>query len=165
MNDAQKQTWLEELYLRYRTKVFRLCLVILRETHTAEDAMQEVYLKARQSRRLPPKEKELTWLLTIARNTAYDLLRKQKREVSMEQEEIARLLDETAPVQPESSLEYLSLLEGLNSLDRDIVSLHIVGGLTHRETAALLRMTVHSVKKRYERAIQTLRKRYEEESL
>lgn len=53
--------------------------------------------------------------------------------------------------------EYLELISSLDEKEQEIVTLKIVGGLTHREIAKAMGMTEHAVKKRYERAIQKLR--------
>lgn len=158
----QNQEWVEKLYLRYKTDVYRLCLVILQDSYGAEDVTQETFCKAQRSGR-PAPGKEKAWLLKIARNGAYDWLRKRKREVSLEPGVLAQAMEHKNPLPMESQLEYLELIRGLPPLERDIVTLHIVDGLTHKEIAGLLHMTVHSEKKRYERAIAALRQDYKEE--
>ncbi len=67
-----------ELYDRTSGKLLGVCLRILRERSAAEDALQDAYVKVwkhadrYQANGLSP----MTWLITIARNTAIDRLRK-----------------------------------------------------------------------------------------
>ena len=56
----------------------------------------------------------------------------------------------------------MEMMKYLNETDREIVSLKIIAGLTHREIAKILHMTTGSVKKRYERALSKLKVKYEE---
>lgn len=147
-----KAQWVEGLYNAHATEVYRLALVILRDVHLAEDVLQETFLKVYQTSAPPRPGKERAWLLAVARNSAYDELRRRRRETGPEP-----LGEEPAP-----AWEYIDLLEGLSELERDIVSLHILGGLKHREVAALLGLTVHGEKKRYERALSKLRREMEE---
>ena len=118
--------------------------------------MQDTFLKAWRSRTNAPKGAEKAWLFRIARNTAYDLLRKDGRECSLE------LVAEQAGESAMSARELIALIDGLKKPDCDIVRLKILGGLTHSEIAQVLHMSVHSVKKRYERSIHALRLVYEE---
>ena len=118
--------------------------------------MQDTFLKAWSSRTNAPKGAEKAWLFRIARNTAYDLLRKDGRECSLD------LVAEQAGESAMSARELIVLIDGLKKPDCDIVRLKILGGLTHSEIAQVLHMSVHSVKKRYERSIHTLRQVYEE---
>ena len=50
-----------------------------------------------------------------------------------------------------------ALLEGLEETERQIVVLHALGGLKHRETAALLELPLGTVLARYSRAVKKLR--------
>lgn len=72
---------LSQLYDRTAAKLFGICLGILKEREAAEDAMQEAFVKIwrnagrYQVNGLSP----MTWLITIARNTAIDALRARQR--------------------------------------------------------------------------------------
>jgi len=53
------------------------------------------------------------------------------------------------------------MIASLSPKDREIVTLKIVGGLTHREIGAVLGITAKAAQKRYERAIAALRDKEE----
>lgn len=149
MNKETVYNW----YGLYGTGIFRFALSILREPQLAEDVLQETFLRLLSSKRLPDPGSEQAWLYRVARNLCYDILRRKKRET----EEPAAV---SAP--PEQSWEFIELISPLNETEREIVSLKFIGGLSHREIAKITGSTVHSTKKRYERAIQKLRKEMEE---
>ena len=71
----------EELYDRVSAKLFGVCLRVLNKRAAAEDAMQDTFVKIwknagrYQANGLSP----MTWLITIARNTAIDRLRARKK--------------------------------------------------------------------------------------
>lgn len=156
--------WLERTYEERKQELFRFLYVILGEKQAAEDALQETFLKAYLHRsRYIEMQQEKAWLFQIARNTAYDMLRKRRREFPIEKEEIEDVL-ERASVQEElhENLIYMEMMAELKDVEREIVSLKIIAGLTHKEIASVLRMTTGSVKKRYERALAKLKAKYEE---
>jgi RNA polymerase sigma-70 factor (ECF subfamily) len=67
----------EALLARHRTGVFNFCLRMLGERTSAEDAMQEVFLRlVRGAKDWERQAKFTTWLYTIARNHCIDALRK-----------------------------------------------------------------------------------------
>ena len=72
---------LGSLYDRVAPKLFGICLRVLKDRAAAEDALQEAFMKIWKnadryaSNGLSP----MTWLITIARNTAIDALRVKKR--------------------------------------------------------------------------------------
>lgn len=72
------------LYAATSAKLYGICLRILQDRGLAEDALQEVYVKIwrRADAYQPGRVRPMTWLITIARNHAIDLLRKRRRAAS-----------------------------------------------------------------------------------
>ena len=143
MYRAMVQQW----YDQYKTGIFRFALSILKDAQLAEDVLQEVFLRLLTGKYTVEPGREKAWLYRVARNCCYDILRKRKRE-QPEQE---------GAVRDESGYGYMELISTLGQAEQEIVTLKIVGGLTHREIAKTMGMTEHAVKKRYERSIQKLR--------
>jgi len=59
-------------------------------------------------------------------------------------------------------LLYIEMLVDLKEIEREIISLKIVAGLTHKEIAKIFHMTAGGVKKRYKRALEKLKLKYKE---
>ena len=141
MNPDLVQQWYEQ----YKTGLFRFALSILKDSHLAEDVLQETFVKLLSGKYLVQEGKQQAWLYKVARNLSYDLLRKR----DWETEQVA--------VQCRESYDYIDLIAGLDITEREIVTLKIIGGLTHKEIAKVMGITVHAAKKRYERIIRKLR--------
>lgn len=139
-------------YEQYRTGIYRFALSILKDAHLAEDVLQDVFLRLLSGKGMPDPGKEQAYLYRVARNICYDILRKRKRET----EEASN-----APAPAENTWEFLELIAPLPPKEQEIVSLKIIGGLTHKEIAHVLGITTAGAKKRYERAIAKLRKEME----
>ena len=136
-----------ELYEQYKTGIFRFALSILKETQLAEDVLQETFLRLLSGKVSPAPGKEQAYLYRMARNICYDILRKRKRETEESQNQPA----------PADSWEFLELIAPLSPKEQEIISLKIIGGLTHAEIAKVIGTTTAGAKKRYERAIEKLR--------
>lgn len=144
MDMEQVRGWYEQ----HRVGIYRFALSILKEPDAAEDVLQETFLRLLQSGSLKFEPgMERAWLYKVARNLCHDHLRRRKRETQPP--------DQTAGKAGE--LEFIELTAPLKETEREIVSLKILGNLTHREIAAVLHLTEHGTKKRYERAIKKLR--------
>ena len=77
---------LEELFLLYGKKVFRLALAILNDRFLSEDVVQETFLRVQQNAKSYQfRNSEREWIMTIAHNTAIDILRKRKKEIVQEE--------------------------------------------------------------------------------
>lgn len=155
---------LEELFLLYKEKVFRMALAILGDRFLAEDVVQETFLRVQQhAKSYQFKNSEREWIMTIAHHIAIDILRKRKKEILQEEPEILNQREiPDAVIDCDSDIGFLQLIEPLNELDKQIVSLHLISELKHREIAHILNMSVSAVKKRYERAIKRIAHEMEE---
>ena len=69
------------LYSATSAKLFGICLRILKDRAMAEDALQDIYVKIwkRADAYQPGRVQPMTWLITIARNTAIDRLRATRK--------------------------------------------------------------------------------------
>src|SRR5436305_12701769 len=80
----------ERLYVATRAKLFGVVLRILRRQDRAEEVMQEAYVKIWTSAGQfnPALSSPITWMVSIARNRAIDVVRK-RTEASIEDEPAA----------------------------------------------------------------------------
>lgn len=157
--------WLEQIYEERKQELFRFLYIVLGDKQSAEDALQDTFLKAYLHRsKYIEMQQGKAWLYQIARNTAYDTLRKRRREFPIEKEQLNDVVEKDAYHEDvHEHLVYMEMIAELNEIEREIVSLKIIAGLTHREIARVLHMTTGSVKKRYERALNKLRVNYKED--
>lgn len=74
---------LRQFYRRYADEIYLYLYSLCKSRETAEDLMQEVFLKALLS--LPDQNENLrAWLYKVARNACFNELRNRKRELQSE---------------------------------------------------------------------------------
>lgn len=151
------------LYSLTRGAVYALALSLLRDAHEAQDVAQDVYVKVWESApAYRPQGSPMAWLLTVARNMARSRLRRSGRQVDLD-EEAWRAIPAAAP-----DVEDRQLLQGalarLGEEEREIVLLHAVTGLKHREIAQLLELPLSTVLSKYHRGLKKLRAQMKGES-
>ncbi len=162
LNDRQA---FAQLYELTSAKLNGVILRILGREAWAQDCLQEVYIKiwnmAGDYR--PYVALPMTWMMTIARNQALDLLRRHRREL---------LSDEPAKMEQETDIELLPMerlqrddagrmlqrcLQKLQEQQRQIIALAYFRGLTHDELARQTGTPLGTIKTWIRRGLEQLR--------
>ena len=145
---------LEKLYRATGTAVYAYALSITKSPQDAEDVLQDCYISIwRSAGGYRSQEKAMAWIMTITRNLCYKHLQKQKRYLSLENNDFWGKTD----ADPEERLLVRQCMTVLTEEERQIVILHAVAGCRHREIAQMLQLKTGTVLSKYHRAIQKLR--------
>lgn len=149
---------LGRLYELTKDTVYGYALSILKNPHGAEDVMQETFVRAHQyAPRYVSQGKPSAWLLRIARNLALMRLREEKNTVSMSPEDWMEEFADRPDFTHRDAETLSALLDVLSGEEREIVTLHALTGLKHREIAEILELAVPTVLSKYHRALKKLR--------
>jgi RNA polymerase sigma-70 factor (ECF subfamily) len=152
---------------RYRDRVYRLAYHMLWNEHEADDAAQEVFVRAYcHLDKFRGDSNFFTWLYRIAKNVVYTQAKKagRRREI-YQQVHQEHTLRGTAALSPEVSAERSEMMNrvyaGLRSLDprlQEVLVLREIEGLDNDEVARVLEVPLGTVKSRLFRAQENLRK-------
>jgi RNA polymerase sigma-70 factor (ECF subfamily) len=157
------------LYEATSAKLFAFALRILNKRELAEEALQESFVNiwnnasSYQSSLAAP----MTWMTTIVRNKAFDLLRRLDNTVEIDADtfdkEVMDALESTSPT-PIEALQMsgdakalarcLSKLEGLH---RQAIALAFYHDLSHSEVAEQMKLPIGTVKTWIRRGLERLR--------
>lgn len=153
----------EPLVRRHEARVRTLCVGLLQDATEADDAAQEVFLKAyRALGRFRNESSFSTWLHRIAHNHCLDVFKARKRRSA---ESLDALLEKGDGVladrsdgapSPGAALEARQALAGLSSEYQTVLVLREAQGFDYAEIARITGVTVDSVKARLRRARQAL---------
>lgn len=165
--DGDEQAF-ERLYAATSSQLYALLLRILRNPERAQDALQDAYIRVwkKADSYSPERGAPLTWLLSIARYRALDLLRRKRPEVAMPEEPdmLATLLEDQQSLSPlaenenQQSLDAVrTCLKTLQAQQRDSVLLAYYEGLTHQELAERMDAPLGTVKSWIRRGLMRLR--------
>ena len=149
---------LGRLYELTREAVYGYALSILKNAHDAEDVMQETYVRAHLgAAQYKAEGKPTAWLMRIARNLALMKLREGKRTIAMSPEDWMETFADRPDFTHEDAITVSMLMDALSDEEREIVSLHALAGLKHREIAAMLDLALPTVLSKYHRALKKLK--------
>jgi RNA polymerase sigma-70 factor, ECF subfamily len=157
----------ESLYRRYWRSVYVWCLRMTGDVPDAEDLTQEVFLQVyRKVASFCGEAAFGTWLYKVAMNVTRMQFRKRRIETTslnylLELDECTGGLELPIRSHPPSlPLQRITLARALSSLSqtrRNVVLLHDVQGLTHREIAHDLRVSISASKSQLHQAHRRLR--------
>lgn len=154
---------LVQFYQQTRPAVYGFALSILKNPQDAEDVLHDAFLQVwNAAPQYRPQGKAMAWLLTIVRNLAMDQLRRQKHVEPLAWEDWQTQLAAVPAVSAEDRMALAGLLTALEDQERQIVTLHALTGLKHREIAALLGLPLPTVLSKYSRALKKLRLAWKE---
>ena len=166
----------EELYDRYVRGCFGLAMKIVREPTTAEEVVQDVFMKlwSRPGTFSPERGRFSGWLLTLVHNRSVDKLRRLKAgaagpvlplDGAMDADlSLADVLADTAATPydrawtEEQGRIVREAIQSLPHPQREAIVLAYFGGLTQKEIAERLEEPLGTVKTRTRAALQQLRR-------
>ena len=152
-----------QIVSEYQTQLRRLCCVLLKDVHLAEDAVQETFLKAYRSMSQFRNEScERTWLTRIAVNTCRDMLKSRWFRHIDRSVKIEDLPEPETSADPEDTGLYETVLR-LPAKQREVVLLYFYQNMTMQEVSDILQISVSNVSRRLESARKALRKQLEED--
>ncbi len=157
------------LYERYGNLVYSTCLRVVRDTHIAEDMVQEIFLRIwrKPDSFTPQRGRFVTWLTSVTRNRAVDEVRSRNRRfrhetASPEEQEwdipAAETNDPalTAELSDQRRL-ILTAMADLPEEQRLVIQMAYFGGLTQQEISDRLSQPLGTVKTRIRLGMQKLR--------
>ena len=148
---------IEILYKKYDKMIYGIAFSILKNKDDSEDIIQTVFSKLYTiDQDKLPKDKEATWLYSVTKNEALQLLRKKGDAYELEKvynienqnNEINELIDKE---------NYNQLINKLDSKEKEIVSLKVISNFSFKQISGLLGEPIGTVKWRYYKSIYALR--------
>lgn len=154
---------LAPLYQHTKHAVYGFALSILKNPQDAEDVLQETYLRIHQAAcGYHSNGKPMSWIFAITRNLSLMKLREHSKTTDLTDQQWAQLPAKAPSVTDEDRILLQALMQLLTDQERQIVMLHTMSGLKHREIAQLLEIPLATVLSKYHRAIKKLKKHLEE---
>lgn len=153
---------LASFYTSTKAAVYGFALSILKDVDHAEDVTQDTFIQIfHNASNYRTQGKPMAWVMTITRNLATSRLREQSRNLPLEDTHLERL-SHNPMVDQDDLLTLDALLSILEDQERQIVTLHALTGLKHREIAQLLSLPLPTVLSKYHRSIKKLNTAWKE---
>ena len=156
----------EQLVVRHRDRVYRLCFRMAGNAEDAEDWAQECFVRVFvQLRQYDASLPFVPWLLRVVSNTCINLAKQRERRQGHLQiglpEQISSIGFGDDPLQTALSVEEAravrAVIEALPLPLREAIVLRVLEGLSFREMAQVLEVPLQTAATRVRRALQQVR--------
>lgn len=154
----------DTFYDETKNVIYYTIYSILKDQSLAEDVMQDTYLKILKNiNSYQSNTNGLAWMIMIAKNLSINVYNKRKREVLVDNYFDK---DETELVnQEKEDTPLIDLMhEVLKPKERELIVMHVINQLTHKEIAEILNRPLGTVLWQYNQAIKKLRKKVGEKN-
>lgn len=154
----------ERIVQIYQDRIYNLCRYLLGNPQDAEDAAQDVFIKAfRKLNDFRPEASLYTWLYRIGVNTCLD----HKKKLRPEPFKDGYQAEDLPSAEPSPEHRYQakeidrairSALDQLSKNSRTVIVLKEIEGLSYEEIAEVITLSVGTVKSRISRTREELRR-------
>lgn len=159
LRSGDRKAGVRLLYEKGYDKMYGIAFSVTKKEDASRDVVQNVVYKLLKTNAFPEKG-ELSWLYTVVKNEALTFLRENKSSTRLEQdlEQKAAIFSTEKDINEFVNMdEFYSMIKGLNEERRQIVTLKVLGGYTHKEIAQMLDKPVGTVQWLYNTSIKSLR--------
>ncbi len=166
LETEEEKNRFEELYVKYKNKMYSIAYKILNNKEDAEDSVHQAFLSMADNfqkiLKIPCQDLS-SYIVIIIRNTSINIYNKNKKtaEHSAELSEDQKAID----INFFENIDYEHLVSVISHLPdnyKDILFLHYINGFSCKEISKMLDISVDNVWKRIERAKKSLKKALEE---
>lgn len=143
----------ESLYRQYHKQIYLLCLRMTGRQALAEEHSQEAFIKAWQALgKFQGKSKFSSWLYRIAVNVVLGHQRKYQYEILADQDWQQAFEDEFSESHNPQQLDLEKAIANLPMQAKNVLILHDLMGMTHKEIGSSLDIAVGTCKAHLNRA-------------
>lgn len=145
----------EKLYAVYYMQVYSYVMTLAKNHSIAEEITQNTFVKALSAENSYRKiSSELTWLCAIAKNLYFDELRKQKKTISLENDEEIVSNDDFEKKIESSDFAYRihCILHTLDEPYKEVFNLRVFGELSFKNIGSIFGKTENWARVTYHRA-------------
>jgi RNA polymerase sigma-70 factor (ECF subfamily) len=168
---AGNENAFELLVNRHKNKVFTTILLIVKDTDTAEDLLQDTFIKAihtMKSGRYNEEGKFSSWICRIAHNLAIDFFRKEKRSPMINIEDSSNIFNtlsfseesiESIQIKEETHERLRELIQQLPEAQKEVLIMRHYADMSFQEIAETTGVSINTALGRMRYALINLRKK------
>lgn len=146
---------IDNLIQEHGQKIYNYCYNMLRNRQEAEDAMQEVFIKAYNNMsRMDDMKSVAAWLYKVAYNHCLNIIRRKKLFFFVPINDDVRIKGAKCSIGADNEFSELltAMLSKLPAQDRSVLILRVIEEKSYDEIAAIFGKKPEAVRKQYERA-------------
>ncbi len=152
---------IEEIYNQYSKMLYKYIFCLSGNEELSEEIVQDTFLVAvKDINKFEGKCKISTWLCSIAKNIWYQKLKKDKKNISIDEVSNTLIFEESIEeklCEKETKMELLKNIQKLDEDTRNVIYLRTFGNLNYEEIAEIMNKTSSWARVTYFRGKQKLK--------
>jgi RNA polymerase sigma factor (sigma-70 family) len=168
---AGEENAFEQLVNRHKNKVYTTILLIVKDSYTAEDLMQDAFIKAihtMKGGRYNEEGKFSSWICRIAHNLAIDFFRKEKRSPMITLDDGSNVFNtmafsedsaESIQIKEDTHARLRKLIQTLPQTQREVLMMRHYADMSFQEIADTTGVSINTALGRMRYALINLRKK------
>ena len=143
----------EKLYNAYFMKIYSFVLLIVKNPDLAEEIAQETFFKAlKTDKQFEGKSSEYTWLCAIAKNIAYDVLKKHNKQEMLDNDVPDDINFQQEIENKETAFRIHEYLHNMEEPYKEVFQLRVFGELSFADIGRIFHKTESWARVTYHRA-------------
>lgn len=145
-----RDEFVEQALAEFEGPLIGYAMGIVHDLERARDVVQDTFIRLYQQDRDKVSRGLKTWLFTVCRNRALDILRKEKRMVELDDKAARRIASEDS--EPRDAVDWdervaqvTKSLERLSDNQREVIRLKFQQGLSYKEISEVTGLTTGNV--------------------
>ena len=123
---------------------------IVKDEDRAKDVVQDTFIKLYEQDPEKVKESLKAWLFTVCRNRCFDIIRKEKRMVNIEDDQLTVIRDagddpSRAAERADEHSNVIKFLDRLPENQREVIRLKFEGEMSYKEISQVTQLSVSNV--------------------
>lgn len=166
IDDENDKDKFEELYLKYRQRMYAIAYSILRNSHDAEDAVGQAFLSVANNFKkisLFSRQELEAYIVIIIRNTSINIFNQNKKRSERNTEMDDNISESSDILEKYEYKRVVEKISGLPESYKDVFLMYYVLGFSSNEIAEMFRISKSAVWKRLERGKKILKKELEDD--
>ena len=149
---------IKEIYDVYIKLIYHVIYNIVQKKEDAEDITSDFFVKLIKNAPKYQSDNHKAWLVTVAKNMAYDYMRKNKKEVLVDEVPESNVVDTGIEINITNRVYLEDLIKILKPKEKEIIDLKILGGFTFKEISKILKLPMGTVTWDYNSGLKKLRR-------
>ncbi|MEO1619361.1 MAG: sigma-70 family RNA polymerase sigma factor [Planctomycetota bacterium] len=153
--------WISDVFRDFEGPLMGYASHLVGNRERASDIVQDTFVRLCKQSRQQIEPRVRSWLFTVCRNRALDVLKKESRMKTLEDDPGARASERDDPGKRLETAEQAdgakSLIANLPQRQQEVIRLKIQGGLSYREISELTGLSVGNVGYLLSTALQSVR--------
>ena len=147
---VEREKIVHRALIQFESALIGYAASIVKDEDRAKDVVQDTFIKLYEQDPEKVKESLKAWLFTVCRNRCFDVIRKEKRMINVEDDQLTVIRDveddpSRAAERADEHSNVIKFLDRLPQNQREVIRLKFEGDMSYKEISQITQLSVSNV--------------------